>query len=109
MCFYVFMRTTVVLPPELLRLAKTRSAERGESLKTLLTRAIAAELGHASGDARTPRARVSLPLFGNPAGRSVRVTNAEIAAQLAADDAATSAPRGPEAPRSRRRRDASRR
>jgi hypothetical protein len=34
------MRTTVELPPHVMRAAKARSAERGESLKTLLTRAV---------------------------------------------------------------------
>ena len=38
------MRTTVVLPPDLLRQAKIRAAERGESLKSFMTRAADAEL-----------------------------------------------------------------
>src|SRR5580765_3417696 len=44
-CLYAFMRTTVELPPELMRAAKARSAELGESLKSLFARAVAAELG----------------------------------------------------------------
>lgn len=45
--------------PDLLRLAKARSAERGESLKTLLSRAVAAALGPvgaASGSSASPEA-----------------------------------------------------
>lgn len=68
------MRTTVELPPELMRAAKARSAERGESLKSLLTRAIAAELGMPV-MARRPRERVKLPLFGDPNGPKVHLTN----------------------------------
>ena len=45
LCFYAFMRTTIEFAPALIRAAKARSAERGESLKAFLTRAVAAELG----------------------------------------------------------------
>src|SRR2546423_11622465 len=44
-CFYAFMRTTVDFPGDLVRRAKARAAARGESLKTLLTRAVASEVG----------------------------------------------------------------
>jgi hypothetical protein len=81
------MRTTVELPPELMRAAKARSAESGESLKTLLTRAVAVELqthvirhGH--------RKRVSLPLFGAPDEPRVRPSNADLERALAEADAA---------------------
>lgn len=87
------MRTTIELPPELLRRAKARAASRGESLKTLLTRAVAAELDR---EAR-PRQRVALPLFGDDAGPVVNVTSASIARALAADEAARVRP-----PRKRR-------
>jgi hypothetical protein len=85
--FYAFMRTTVELPSDLLRRAKARAVARGESLKALLTRAVAAELGR-SARGRTPRQRVSLPLFGNPDGPVVSVTSSDIARALAEDDAA---------------------
>ena len=59
------MRTTVELPRELLRRAKACAAERGETLKTLLTRAVATELGR-TGAAEPPEPRrVELPLFGD--------------------------------------------
>lgn len=102
------MRTTVELAPDLLRLAKSRSAERGESLKSLLTRAVAAEVGQAAPDAR-PRPRMTLPLFGDPSGPMVRLTNDVLAARQADADAAALAHSATSASPRRRRRDASRR
>ena len=81
------MRTTVELPPELMRAAKARSAESGESLKTLLTRAVAAEL-ETPVARRGQKTRVSLPLFGAPAGPRVRPSNADLERALAAADVA---------------------
>jgi hypothetical protein len=85
------MRTTVEMPPELMRQAKARAAARGESLKTLLTRAVASELGKSP----QPDAgmRVRLPLFGNPKGKPVDISNEDIARALARDDS-TLASRG---------------
>ena len=81
------MRTTVELPADLLRAAKARSAESGESLKSLLTRAVAAELQVAS--VRGGRkARVELPLFGTAGGPSVRVSNQDLERILVDVDAA---------------------
>jgi hypothetical protein len=75
------MRTTVELPPELFRAAKARSAARGESLKSLLARAVAAEIGfHSHGDARP---RVGLPLFGRPDGPRVNPSSADLERALA--------------------------
>lgn len=85
MCCYAFVRTTVELPEDLLRRAKVRAAEQGESLKSLLTRAVAAELGRQDG-ARSRR-RVVLPLFGDPAAPPIRLTNTDVARALAAADA----------------------
>ena len=87
------MRTTVELPPELMRAAKARSAESGESLKALLTRAVAAELqaihGLRSGQARPSRVR--LPLFGKATDHAVRVTNADLERALSEADATVQA------------------
>ena len=80
------MRTTVELPPSLLQKAKMRAAGRGESLKTLLTRAVAAEL--AQGNETTTRRRVQLPLVGDPTGPPVDVSGLDLARVLADDDAA---------------------
>lgn len=80
------MRTTVELPPDLMRAAKARSAESGESLKTLLTRAVAAEL-ETHIIKKGKKGRVLLPLFGNPAGPPVRLSNADLERALADADA----------------------
>ena len=93
LCFYVFMRTTVELPPALLRKAKMRAAARGESLKTLLTRAVAAELGQ--GNETTMRRRVEFPLFGDPTGPPVDLSGLDLAGALADDDAALAGRRRP--------------
>jgi hypothetical protein len=85
------MRTTVEFPVELFRKAKARAASRGESLKALITRAVAAEVGEAP--SRTARERMTLPLFGNPKGRRVDLRSADIAQALADDDTARSAGR----------------
>jgi hypothetical protein len=84
LCFYAFMRTTVELPPELMRQAKARAAAQGESLKSLLTRAVASELGksHASGSAGT---HVRLPLFGKT-GKPVRISNEDLERALTDED-----------------------
>src|SRR5436190_8685815 len=85
------MRTTVELPPDLMRAAKARSAESGESLKTLLTRAVAAELDtHVV--QRRKNARVTLPLFGRSSGPRVRLSNADLERILADADAARLSP-----------------
>jgi|GEM_PF-1114926 len=84
--FYAFMRTTVELPPELMREAKARAAAQGESLKTFLTRAVTSELGR-SRHSRETGIRVRLPLFGNPKRKAVDVTGEHIARALADADA----------------------
>jgi hypothetical protein len=77
-----FMRTTVELPSDLLRAAKARSAESGESLKNLLTRAVAAELDTPI-VRRGEKSRVRLPLFGAPSGARVQVPNSDLERALA--------------------------
>lgn len=79
------MRTTVDLPDDLMRVAKTQAAERGESLKDLFARALIHEMGLPAG--RREGGRVALPLVGAGAEPTVAVTNADIEAALAADDA----------------------
>jgi len=68
-----------------MRAAKARAAEHGESLKDLFTRAIAREVRVPAG--RAESARVVLPLVGSSEEPRVSVTNADIEAALAADDA----------------------
>ena len=79
------MRITVDLPDELIRAAKARAAESGESLKDLFARALAKEIGRRS-PASSSR-RVTLPLIARDAAPSVAVSNDEIAEALAAVDA----------------------
>lgn len=79
------MRTTIEMPTPLVRAAKARAAEHGESLKDLVTRAVAREVGHTA----TPEAstgRVTLPLVARDATPTVLVTNEDIEDALAADD-----------------------
>jgi len=96
------MRTTVELPPDLMRAAKARSAESGESLKALLTRAVAAELEMPS-MRRGHKARVTLPLFGSTRGRAVELSNADLERALADADAPGRAARTSTTPHRRRR------
>jgi hypothetical protein len=100
------MRTTVDFAADVMREAKARAAERGESLKTLLTRAVTTELGRRA-SASAPAGRVVLPLFGRPDRPPAQPDNADLERAIADDDAATvAAPRTRPRPRrsSQRRR-----
>jgi hypothetical protein len=79
------MRTTVDLPPDLFRKAKARAASRGESLKTLLARAVASDVGRDRGG--PSHQRVILPLFGDQAGPPVDLDASDVARALADEDA----------------------
>lgn len=79
------MRTTIDMPDALMRAAKARAAEHGESLKDLVNRALARELGLPSVPKRKT-GRVTLPLVARDASPSVLVTNDDIAAALEAED-----------------------
>ena len=76
------MRTTIELPPDVLRRAKARAAEQGESLKHWFTRAVSAALG--TPPRRAARTDLPWPVFGKPGGQQVHLTNADIAAFEAA-------------------------
>jgi hypothetical protein len=81
------MRTTVELPPALMRAVKAQSAARGESMKTLLARALEAELGLVASETNE-RPRVSLPLFGDTSSGSIGgPSNLELERFLGDDDA----------------------
>jgi len=80
------MRTTIDMPPTLMRAAKARAVEEGESLKDLVNRAVAREVGLPA----TPKGktgRVTLPLIARDATPTVLVTNDDIADAFAAEDA----------------------
>ena len=79
------MRTTIDMPDALMRAAKARAAEHGESLKDLVNRALAHELGLPSGATRKT-GRIAFPLIAHDAAPSVLVTNDDIAAALEAED-----------------------
>jgi hypothetical protein len=75
------MRITIDLPASLIRAAKARAAEQGESLEDLVIRAVAREVGLAV----TPKGkagRVTLPLIAPDATPTVLVTNEDIAGAL---------------------------
>jgi hypothetical protein len=79
------MRTTIDLPPALMRAAKARAAEEGESLKDLVNRAVAREVG-VPATARGKTGRVTLPLIARNATPTVLVTNDDIAEALDAEE-----------------------
>lgn len=73
------------MPDPLMRAAKARAAERGESLKDLVNRAVARELGMPS--APRPKAgRVKLPLIPRNGKPEVLITNEDIEAAFEAED-----------------------
>jgi hypothetical protein len=79
------MRTTIDMPPALMRAAKARAAERGESLKDLVNRAVAHEIGLPA----TPKGkagRVALPLIARNVEPTVLVTNEDIEDAFDAED-----------------------
>jgi len=85
-CLYALVRTTVDLPSELLRRAKAVAAARGESLKALFTRAVAAEVGAATEGLGPSHRKVASPLFGDPSRPKVSVTGKDLARVLALTD-----------------------
>jgi hypothetical protein len=80
------MRTTIDLSPNLMRAAKSRAAEQGESLKDLVNRAVAREVG-LPGTAKGKIGRVELPLIARDATPTVLVANDDIADAFAAENA----------------------
>ncbi len=79
------MRTTIDMPPNLMRAAKARAAEHGESLKDLVNRAIAHEVGLPAAP-KGKTGRVTLPLIARDATPAVLVTNQDIEDALDAED-----------------------
>jgi len=73
------------MPDALMRAAKAKAAEHGESLKDLVNRALAHELGLPSGLKRKT-GRVALPLIAREAMPTILVTNDDIAAALEVED-----------------------
>jgi hypothetical protein len=79
------MRTTIDMSPTLMRAAKARAAEHGESLKDLVNRAVEHEVGLPS-TSKEKRGRVTLPLIARDAAPTVLVTDEDIADAFDAED-----------------------
>ena len=79
------MRTTIDMSPTLMRAAKARAAEHGESLKDLVNRAVAHEIGLPSAP-RGKTGQVILPLIARDSTPTVLVTNDDIADAFDAED-----------------------
>jgi hypothetical protein len=79
------MRTTIDMPPTLRRAAKARAAEHGESLKDLVNRAVAHEVGLPA-TTKGKTGRVTLPLIARDATPTVLVTSDDIADAFDAED-----------------------
>jgi len=73
------------MPPDLMRAAKARAAEEGESLKDLVNRAVAREVGLPA-TLKGKAGRVTLPLIARDATPTVLVTNDDIADAFDAED-----------------------
>lgn len=73
------------MPDSLMRAAKARAAEDGESLKDLVNRAVARELGLPSAP-RAKTGRVTLPLIMAGTEPDALVTNEDIEAAFDAED-----------------------
>ena len=79
------MRTTIDMPDSLMRAAKARAAGHNESLKDLVNRAIAHEVGlPAAPQGKT--GRVTLPLIGLGNAPTFLVTNDDIETALEAEE-----------------------
>jgi hypothetical protein len=68
-----------------MRVAKARAAEHGESLKDLVNRAVAREVGLPSAP-KGKTGRVTLPLIARDVTPTVLVTNEDIEAAFSAED-----------------------
>lgn len=79
------MRTTIDVHDALMRAAKARAAEHGESLKDLVNRALARELGLPSAP-KGKTGHVTLPLIARDATPAILVTNEDIADTVDAED-----------------------
>ena len=79
------MRTTIDMPPALLRAAKVRAAEQGESLTDLINRAIAREIGMAAApEGRS--GRVAMPLIARDASPAVHLTSDDMTDAFESED-----------------------
>ncbi|MCH6258687.1 type II toxin-antitoxin system VapB family antitoxin [Puniceicoccaceae bacterium K14] len=80
------MRTTIDLPDELVRRAKSIAAKKGLSLKTLFTRALQKETSSLEGIGDASPQHVQFPLIKSKAPLSQTISNATIEDCLSQDD-----------------------
>jgi hypothetical protein len=80
---YVFMRTTLELPDDLLRRAKIAAIERGTTLRELIGKALAQELGVK--DSAKPK-RATFPIFASKTPGTLDLTAADLAGMDAEED-----------------------
>jgi hypothetical protein len=82
----------LIMPPTLMRAAKSRAAEHGESLKDLVNRAVAHEVG-LSATPKGKTGRVKLPLIAREAKPTILVSNDDIENAFDAEDVERFAPK----------------
>lgn len=73
LCEYVFMRTTIEIPDALFRKTKATAALRGSTMKELIVRAIAREVGE-RGKPKKGAPQVTLPIH-LKSGRKLDLSN----------------------------------
>lgn len=81
------MRTTIDLPDDLGRQVKVRAAQDGESIKSLIARALERELAAGRGGG-APRKPVRLPVLRSHAPGALKLTPDEVGAWLVREEAA---------------------
>jgi hypothetical protein len=84
-CFYGFMKTTVVLPDAIFRRVKVETATHGRTLRAFILEAVVHELEGDAGRA-SHRRRVKLPLVPSRHPGSLRITADTIASALLEED-----------------------
>ncbi|MDQ8188169.1 hypothetical protein [Pelagicoccus sp. SDUM812002] len=80
------MRTTIDLPDELVRRAKSLAARKGLTLKTLFTRALQKETSELEGTPLPTETRVAFPLIVSRRSEKRAITNEVIEEHLTLDE-----------------------
>ena len=84
-CFYGFMKTTVVLPDAVFRRAKAETAMQGRTLRAFIMDAVVHELERST-DQNSTRKRVKLPLIRSSRPGALQVSEETVANALMAED-----------------------
>lgn len=80
------MRTSIDLPDELVRRAKSLAAQKGLTLKTLFTRALLKETSELEGTPLPAQTRVTFPLIVSQQSEKRVITNEAIEEHLTLDE-----------------------